>query len=88
VVPVEQPAPEPAPEAVAPPRDYEEIAPPPPPPPPPAPVVTIGESKDQVIADFGAPQRKTAVGTKVTYFYTTPKQMTVIFINGKVSIID
>jgi len=83
VVQPEQPAPEP--EVVTPPappaRQYDELAPPPP---PPAPTVTVGETRTQVINDLGQPQKKTAVGTTTTYFYTQP-QMTVIFINGKVS---
>jgi hypothetical protein len=85
VVPPEQPAPEPeaAPPA-EPAREYEELAPPPP---PPAPTVTVGESRTQVITDFGQPQKKTVVGAKTLYFYTDLK-MTVTFINGKVSSID
>jgi hypothetical protein len=89
VVPQEQPAPEPAPEVETPPappaHQYDELAPPPP---PPAPTVTVGESRTQVITDFGQPQKKTVVGAKTLYFYTTPKQMTVTFINGKVSSIE
>lgn len=83
VAPVEEQAAAPAPPA--PQRNYEEIAPPPPP--PPAPVVKVGESRTQVITDFGQPQKKSAVGAKVLYYYTTPK-MKVTFINGKVSSID
>ena len=70
---------------------YEELAPPPPPalppPPPPPPVVTVGESRTQVITDFGQPQKKAANGTKETYFYTD-KKMKVTFIDGKVSSIN
>jgi hypothetical protein len=88
VAPQEQPAPEPAPEAVSPPappqRQYDELAPPPPPPPP---TVAIGERKAQVITDFGPPQRKIVNGPKEIYFYTDQK-IKVTFINGKVSSID
>lgn len=67
-------------------RQYDNLAPPPPPPAP-APVVTIGESKAQVAADFGEPQRKAISGPKEIYFYTELK-MKVTFINGKVSSIE
>jgi hypothetical protein len=40
-----------------------------------------------VIAAFGEPQRKAAVGPKVIFFYTDIK-MKVTFIGGKVSSID
>ena len=67
-------------------RQYQDLAPPPPPPAP-APSISIGQTKDQVIAAFGEPQRKAAVGPKVIFFYTDIK-MKVTFIGGKVSSID
>jgi hypothetical protein len=88
VLSVVQPEPAPEPQVVAPPappaRQYDEPAPPPP---PPAPVVTVGESKAQVITDFGQPQKKSVVGAKTLYYYTDLK-MKVTFVNGKVSSID
>jgi hypothetical protein len=68
---------------------YEDIAPPPPPPPPPAPApsISMGQSKDQVTAVFGEPQRKATVGAKTIFFYTDLK-MKVTFTNGKVSNVD
>ncbi len=70
-----------APAAVAP-------APIPPPPPPPdepaAPPATIslGQTTDEVIANFGQPQKKAKVGNKEIYYY---KDLKVTFVNGKVS---
>jgi len=88
VLSVVQSEPPPEPEVVAPPPPpptrYDELAPPPS---PPAPVVTVGESRTQVITDFGQPQKKSVVGAKTLYFYTDLK-MKVTFINGKVSSID
>jgi hypothetical protein len=60
---------------------------PPPPPPadePPAPPKTIdlGMTKDQVVANFGQPQRTAKVGTKEIYFY---KDLKVTFVSGKVT---
>jgi hypothetical protein len=78
--PAAAPAPAPA-AAVAP-------APIPPPPPPPdepaAPPATIslGQTTDEVIANFGQPQKKAKVGTKEIYYY---KDLKVTFVNGKVS---
>jgi len=73
-------------EGSAPPRQYDDVAPPPPPPAP-TPTVTIGELKAQVTADFGEPQRKAASGAKEIYFYSDLK-MKVTFVNGKVTSID
>ena len=88
VLTVVQPEPAPEPEVVAPPppppTQYDNLAPPPP---PPAPVVTVGESRTQVITDFGQPQKKSVVGAKTLYIYTDSK-MKVTFVNGKVSSID
>jgi hypothetical protein len=67
-------------------RQYEDVAPPPPPPAP-APTISMGQTKDQVTAAFGEPQRKAAAGPKEIFFYTDLK-MKVTFTNGKVSSID
>ena len=55
-----------------------------PPPPPPA-TISIGQTKDQVIASFGDPVRKAVLGAKEIYFY---KDMKVTFTNGKVSNVE
>jgi hypothetical protein len=47
----------------------------------------MGQTKAQVIAVFGEPQRKAAAGPKEMFFYTDLK-MKVTFTNGKVSSID
>lgn len=61
------------------------IAPPPPPPDQPAappPTISLGESKDDVLAGFGAPARIVKLGPKeIDYF----KDMKVTFVNGKVT---
>jgi hypothetical protein len=66
-------------------------APPPPIPPPPPPAdeppappksIDLGQTKDQVIAAFGQPQRTAKVGTKEIFFY---KDLKVTFTGGKVS---
>ena len=80
-----QPAQESAPPASAQ-HQYQDIAPPPPPPAP-APTISMGQSKSQVIAAFGEPQRKAAAGPKEIFFYTDLK-MKVTFTNGKVSSIE
>ncbi len=67
-------------------RQYDEVAPPPPPPAP-TPTISIGQTIDQVIAGFGEPQRKAAVGPKTVFFYTDMK-MKVTFTAGKVTGID
>jgi hypothetical protein len=67
-------------------RQYEDIAPPPPPPAP-APTISMGQTKDQVTAAFGEPQRKAAAGAKEIFFYTDLK-MKVTFTNEKVSSIE
>jgi hypothetical protein len=79
---VAPPPPPPAPPA----SQYNDVAPPQAPPAP-APTITIGERKNQVVTDFGEPQRKAAVGPKEIFFYTDLK-MKVTFINGKVSSIE
>jgi hypothetical protein len=97
------PAPKAAPAAAAPPaplqRQQEELAPTPhaatPPPPAPAPaisnnpapIVSIGQTKAQVIAAFGEPQRKAEAGKKEIFYYADSK-MKITFINGIVRSID
>jgi hypothetical protein len=84
---VSAPAPAAPPSAPAPPStSYGEIAPPPAPPAP-APTISVGMTKDLVLAAFGEPARKAVVGTKEIYFYSDMK-MKVTFINGKVTDID
>jgi hypothetical protein len=60
---------------------------PPPPPPPPDPVVEtksieIGQTKDQVVAILGKPDKTFKVGTKEIYQY---KDIKVTFVNGKMT---
>jgi len=76
------PAAAPPPQADAPPPP---IAPPPPPvdePVAPPKTVDLGMTKDQVVANFGQPERTAKVGTKEIYFY---KDLKVTFVSGKVS---
>ncbi len=76
--------------AAAPPAQVADAPPapiPPPPPPvdePPAPPksIDLGQTKDQVIAAFGQPQRTAKVGAKEIFFY---KDLKVTFTGGKVS---
>ncbi len=60
--------------------------PPPPPPsdaPPPQPkTISLGQTKDQVVAIFGQPQKVVSLGTKELYYYP---DMKVTFIRGKVT---
>jgi len=75
-----QPPPAPAEDTPPPP-----IAPPPPPadePPAPPKSIDLGQTKDQVIANFGQPQRTAKVGTKEIFFY---KDLKVTFVGGKVT---
>lgn len=61
------------------------IAPPPPPadePPAPPKAIALGQTKDQVVANFGQPKKTAKIGTKEIYFYDDLK---VTFVNGKVS---
>lgn len=75
-------APAPAPAPAAP---MAAIPPPPPPADTPPPTISIGQTKDQVTAAFGQPQRAAKVGAKEIYYY---KDMKVTFTNGKVSNVD
>jgi outer membrane protein assembly factor BamE (lipoprotein component of BamABCDE complex) len=73
-------------------RQQKELATPPSPqaitpPPAPVPTISIGQTKAQVIAAFGEPQRKAEAGTKEIFYYSDSK-MKVTFINGIVSSID
>ncbi len=64
------------------------IAPPPPPPdaPPPQPkTITLGQTKDQVLAIFGQPQRVANLGTKEILYY---KDMKVTLVHGKVTNVE
>ena len=82
-----QPAATPAPpaEAAAPPAPMAPIAPPPPPAdtPPPAPkTIALKQTKDLVVANFGAPTKIVNLGTKEIYYYP---DMKVTFVNNKVT---
>jgi hypothetical protein len=76
------PAPAPAQQADAPPP----AIPPPPPPadePPPAPKeISLGQTKDMVVANLGPPGKIAKIGTKEIYSY---KDLKVTFVNGKVT---
>jgi hypothetical protein len=78
VQPVRQQAPAPAAEAP--------LAPIPPPPPPaddaPPKTISLGQTTDQVIGNFGQPEKKVKLGAKEIYYY---KDIKVTFVNGKVS---
>lgn len=80
-----EPAPPAAQAAALPPTAYQPIAP------PPAvvlaPSVSLGMSKEQVIAGFGEPTRKAAAGNKELFVYTDAK-MKITFVNGVVSNIE
>ncbi|MGA3188152.1 MAG: hypothetical protein ABSF22_13685 [Bryobacteraceae bacterium] len=77
--------------AVAAPPPAAEVAPapiPPPPPPPDAPQappkeLNIGQTKDQVVANFGQPDKIVKLGTKEIYYYKDVGKVT--FVNGKVT---
>jgi hypothetical protein len=80
-----------APAAPAAPPPAAEAAPapiPPPPPPPDAPVappaeLKMGQTKDQVVANFGQPEKIVKLGTKEIYYYKDLGKVT--FVNGKVT---
>jgi hypothetical protein len=76
----------PAAAAASAPAPMQAIAPPPPPADAPAPSISLGQTKDQVVAGFGQPVRTAKLaGTKEIYFY---KDMKVTFTNGKVSNVE
>jgi hypothetical protein len=68
------------------PASYQSIAPPPPPEAQ-APSISLGMSKDQVVAGFGEPTRKAVAGTKEFFVYADTK-MKITFVNGVVSDIE
>ncbi|HZD48260.1 MAG TPA: hypothetical protein VE178_05880, partial [Silvibacterium sp.] len=77
----QQPAPAPA----QPQSGLKPIPPPPPPSdsPPPAPKkIALGQTKDQVVAIFGQPQKVASLGQKEIDYYP---DMKVTFVNGKVT---
>jgi hypothetical protein len=77
-----QPAPPPQQQAIAP------IPPPPPPadaPPPQPKTISAGETKDQVVAIMGQPQKVVSLGKKEIDYYP---DMKVIFVQGKVSDVE
>jgi hypothetical protein len=59
-----------------------EIAPPPPPQDEPPPSVTVGETRDEVIAAFGQPLKTAKIGVKEILYY---KDMKVTLLHGKVT---
>jgi len=83
-----QPAPSAVPPAAAPPPPEQAMAPiAPPPPPSDAPTATpksisLGQTKDQVVASFGMPQKVVTLGAKEILYYP---DMKVTFVDGKVS---
>lgn len=82
--PVSAPAPAPAPAAV-PDASFAPVAPPPPPAdaaPAPPKTVALGQTKDQVVAILGPPQKVASLGAKEIYYYP---DMKVILIKGKVT---
>jgi len=74
-----------APAAAPAPAPMPEIAPPPPPADAPPPTIALGQTKDQVTAGFGQPQRIAKLGAKEIFYY---KDMKVTFTNGKVSNVE
>lgn len=90
--PARQAAPPPqqplAPVPPPPPPPDEKLAPIAPPPPPadetagPPKTISLGQSKDEVTANFGAPQKIVKLGAKEIYYY---KDLKVTFVAGKVS---
>jgi hypothetical protein len=79
--PPPQPPPAPAVPAEAPPAP---IAPPPPPPAdaPPPKTISLGQTKDEVVATFGQPLKVVKLGAKEIYYYS---DMKVTLVNSKVS---
>jgi hypothetical protein len=83
------PAPAPAPIQAPPPAAETPLAPIPPPPPPPdepagpPKTLKIGQTKDEVVANFGQPERVVKVGTKEIYYYKDLGKVT--FVSGKVT---
>jgi hypothetical protein len=72
-----------APTAPAAPAEAAPAAIPPPAPPPPDPkTISLGQTKDDVVATFGQPQKVVKLGTKQIYYYS---DMKVTLVNGKVT---
>lgn len=64
---------------------FQPVQPPPPPadqPPPPPKTISKGDTRDQVVAAFGQPERTANLGAKEIYYY---KDLKVTFVNGKVA---
>jgi hypothetical protein len=78
--PIAPPAPV-APDAQAKPADI----PPPPPPPADPKTLSIGQTIDQVVSNFGQPEKIVKLAAKQIYYY---KDMKVTFVNGKVSNVE
>jgi hypothetical protein len=82
-------APAPAPVAAPPPAADPALAPIAPPPPPvdepaaPPKELKMGQTKDEVIANFGQPEKIVKLGTKEIYYYKDLGKVT--FVNGKVT---
>lgn len=70
-----------APDAQAKPQDI----PPPPPPPADPKTLSIGQTVDEVVSNFGQPEKIVKLATKQIYYY---KDMKVTFVNGKVSNVE
>jgi hypothetical protein len=70
---------------MTPPAPLAEIAPPPPPADVAPPTIALGQTRDQVTANFGQPNRVAKVGAKVIFYY---QDMKVTFVSGKVSAVD
>jgi hypothetical protein len=84
--PAAAPVAAPAPAAAAAEPALAPIAPPPPPPDAPeAPPkeLKMGQTKDEVIANFGQPEKVVKLGTKEIYYYKDLGKVT--FVNGKVT---
>jgi hypothetical protein len=80
-----EPQPPPVPEAATPVVPLPPIAPPPPPadlPPVSPKTIALGETKDQVVATLGQPQKVAMLGTKEIDYYP---DMKVVLVNGKVT---
>jgi hypothetical protein len=73
--PAAQPAPDPATAPIA----------EPPAAPSPTPTLELGQTKEQVIAALGQPQRAAKVGNKEIYIY---KDMKITFVDGKVTDVE
>jgi hypothetical protein len=78
-------APAPVPPPAPPPEQLAPIAPPPPPadePAAPPKTISLGQSKDEVVTNFGQPSKIVKLGTKEIYYY---KDLKITFVAGKVT---